>query len=143
MRQLILLALPLLASCEPARVDCGRYETPATLSCMDKHEAKGERAMLLACLPFSQPEKVSGVWVTGFERNAFFEGRHLADGSILTEDSDTELVAEEAVRSNERYHALEVELTARRSVCPFTKITPHLIVADRMTVKGRSDLVAR
>ena len=142
-RFVLTLALASLASCGPEPVECSRFEGAATLRCMDEMESKGERAMLLKCLPFSEPEEISGVWVTGFERNAFFEGRRATDEYILTGYSDTELITAEGGRATENYEALEVELTGRRSLCPFTKITPHLIVADKMKVKSARRLVAR
>ena len=144
MRLVCLLSLALLASCGgQTPVDCSRYEGPDTLRCMEENESKGERAMLLECLPFSGPEKITGLWVIGFEKNDFFEGRRPTGDSIRTQDSDTELVTDEDLHSTAPYDALEVELTGRRSLCEFTGVSPHLVVADDLRVKSRRGLVAR
>lgn len=144
MRLLPLMALASLSSCGHVEtVDCDHYLRPETARCLELNEAKGERAMLLACLPFSAPVKTSGLWVVGFEKNDFFEGKRPAVESMLTEESDTELVWDGDVRSQSPYNALEVQLTGRRSLCRFTELTPHLIVADELKVKGRQALVAQ
>ena len=144
MRVLSLLALALLSSCgEEQVVDCRSNLTAKTARCLDENMSKGERGMLLACLPFSEPVKTSGLWVIGFEKNDFFEGKRPITGSIITQDSDTELVWDEDLRSKAPYDALEVEVTGRRSLCEFTKVTPHLIVAENLKVKSRRALVAR
>jgi hypothetical protein len=110
---------------------------------MHENESRGQRAMLLKCLPFSEPEHITGLWVIGFEKNDFFEGSRPTGPSIITQDSDTELVTDKDVHSTAPYDALEVELTGRRSLCEFSEITPHLIVADHLRVRSRRGLVAR
>lgn len=113
------------------------------LRCTEENEAKGQRAVLLNCLPFSDPVKTTGLWVIGFEKNDFFEGKRPAEKDIITQDSDTELVWDGDVRSTAPYDVLEVELTGRRSLCEFTGITPHLIVAEELKVKSRRGAIAR
>ena len=109
---------------------------------MSENQSKGDRAMLLKCLPFSEPEKIAGLWVVGFEKNDFFEGRRPTGRSIITRASDTKLVAVDDVRSTAPYDALEVELTGRRLLCPTNPVQPHLIVANDLRVKSRRRLRA-
>jgi hypothetical protein len=111
--------------------------------CMEENGSRGERATLLKCLPYSEPVKITGLWVVGFEKNDFFEGMRPTGESIIRQDSDTELVTNADVRSTAPYDALEVELTGRRSLCRFTEVTPHVIVVDNLKVKSRRGIVAR
>jgi len=143
----LFLLLALVSCGEPDLVDCTKLNTAETLSCMERNEAQGEPAMLLACLPFSSPEKIKGVWILGFEKNDFFAGEWPDEPPPVGRVSHTEVVVSkerlERLRSSAPYDALWVELTGRRSLCRFTGLTPHLIVADNLEVRRRASVVAR
>jgi hypothetical protein len=144
MRFFCLFALVLLTACGgPRSIDCSQRKDADTLRCIDRNAAKGDRATLLACSPFSGSEKIAGLWVTGFEKNDFFEGDRPSGNEVVTRVSDTELVTDEHVRSAAPYDAMEVELVGRRSMCAITKLKPHLILVDEMKVKERRGLVAQ
>ena len=142
MRGIVLLALASLVSCGPTRVDCSHYEAPATLRCMDKNKAKGERAMLLECFPYSKPERIEGTWYYGFELNAFYEGTHAPSAYLgLPGPVDTGLEYDPHLPVDGDVRVLQMELIGRRSQCPMG-LPERIIVVDRV-ISSRVTAVAR
>lgn len=137
-RLIALLGLLGVTGCNrPETVDCTRINA-AALKCSEENHQAGDKAWLLRCLPFSTPVRTRGVWVTGFEKNDFFEYKRPAS---IEETSDTELVLDEKNDITDgdpgSTEALEVDLIGRRTLCEFTRIKPHLIVVDKITVTRR------
>lgn len=127
-----------LAGCQssPPR-DCNQAEKQA-LQCMERNHGKDGRELLLACFPFSQPERIAGSWAMGFELNAFHEGKRPA-ASLAFEGSDTELeIAPEKETAESLDDGLpklfEVEFVGRRSQCDMG-IPRHIIVVDRLVLR--------
>ena len=67
--------LAVLTACQSAPpADC-KLALKQVHDCFQRFQgANDSRKMLLACLPFSPAEKISGAWVVGFEANSFHEG---------------------------------------------------------------------
>jgi len=133
----ICLATVGMSSCtSPSSPDCTHLNPIHTSQCFDQERSKGERQMLLRCFPFSPPEKISGLWVVGFEKNDFFEGKAAPTESDLSKNSGTRLISDDSRPSESGIvKAFQVQLTGRRSICEFSKIDPHLIIVDRITVQ--------
>jgi hypothetical protein len=92
--------------------------------CLTANAPRGETEATLTCFPFSEPQYLSGIWVTGLESSTFFEGAKTFESSMLFEGGDTWLTPDaarpETTRSmqGEATRAYQVELIGRRSLCP-------------------------
>lgn len=103
--------------------------------------AKQERDQLLACFPFSKPERMSGVWVIGLERSSFFENtrrygpslEQRYDTWLYVEDATWKKVAPPTAPLDQWFH---VELIGRRSMCDgmwgHMGISPKAVIVDRV-----------
>ena len=90
-----------------------------------------DREMLLACFPFSKPEKIDGAWYVGFETNVFVEGQEAKAGEPPEDGKLAQLEYAYNLPSDGRLRALQVELIGRRSKCPMG-YPARIIVVDRM-----------
>ena len=118
------------------------------LQCGKRVGSGHDREMLLACFPFSKPERIGGAWVFGFEVNRFYEGER-ASADILKGDvpppsrkpvaagNNTTLVFNSDVPADGKLRMFQIDFVGRRAECP---ITPEReIVVDRVlsrTLKG-------
>jgi hypothetical protein len=126
--------------CAPrTSVNCADFDDDKIAQCFDRAEQKSDqRAMLLKCVPFSKSEKIEGLWLVGFEKNDFFEGRSSPRAADWAKDSNTELFAnDEVIGRTMATQALQVTVKGRRSLCKFTDLTPNLIVAEEIVVRRR------
>ena len=141
MRSLLLVisALVALASCDasPPR-DCSVAGKQA-LQCMSKFGNAHDREMLLACFPFSKPERIEGAWYHGFELNAFYEGAHAPSAyQGLPGPVGTGLEYDPNLPVDGNVRVRQMELIGRRSQCSMG-LPEHIIVVDRVissTVKA-------
>ena len=87
--------------------------------------------MLLACFPFSKPEKIAGAWYVGFETNVFVEGQEAKAGEPPDEGKLASLEYGSDLPNDGRLRALKVQFIGRRSECPMG-LPDRMIVVDRM-----------
>jgi hypothetical protein len=140
MRQLLVLAAFGLAACQPrAPLDCASAERQAP-GCIERHRVSetSDRDFLLDCFPFSEPERIAGAWVSGFETNEFYEGRVATTSLINSDIGGTQLVFEEEALPEVRLYQLE--LMGRRSRCAMG-FPQHYVIVDE--VISRSDVTIR
>jgi hypothetical protein len=90
-----------------------------------------DREMLLACFPFSKPQKIAGAWYVGFETNAFVEDQEAKAGEPPEDGKLASLVYASDLPHDGRLRALQVQLIGRRSECPMG-YPDRIIVVDRM-----------
>ena len=141
--------LAVLTGCHAARPpDCNLVAKQAS-GCIQRFEgARDERRMLLACFPFSEPVRIRGAWVSGFELNSFFEGAEASADLLrfeLTPNPDprdvrvsnyaTLVFGPKAGPSlppdDGKIRLLQVDLIGRRETCPILPPV-HTIVVDRL-----------
>jgi hypothetical protein len=145
MRHLLILAAMGLAACQPrAPQDCASAARQAP-ACIERHRAGGTdgRDFLLDCFPFSDPERIAGAWVTGFETDEFYEGQ-VATASLIHRDvGGTQLVMEEeeeGARDGALLRLYQMELTGRRSRCEMG-FPRHYVIVDE--VISRTEVTPR
>ena len=63
--------------------DCGAAEARLD-ACLGANAAKGSRAFLLACIPYSKPQRIAGTWAGDFEYNVFFDGQQVTVDRALS-----------------------------------------------------------
>ena len=116
------------------------------IQCMGR-AAGHDREALLACFPFSKPERMSGAWIYGFEANAFYEGgqastEYLKRYSVPPSGSHwfgntPDLVFNPNLPVDRRLRVFQIDFVGRRGKCP---IGSHgQIVVDRVlasTLRG-------
>jgi len=137
-----------LTGCHAARPpDCNLVAKQAS-GCIQRFEgARDERRMLLACFPFSEPVRIRGAWVSGFELNSFFEGAEASADLLrfeLTPNPDPRdvrvthhatLVMEPksgpTLPDDGKVRVLQVDFIGRREICPILP-PDHTIVVDRI-----------
>ncbi len=118
---------------------------PREVRCFEQNRAKGEAASVVACLPFSERLTTSGIWVIGFDHNAFFEGwgARPPPPDVLWNDSTGALlivrdeVLEKLAPSGPQLYAFEVDVVGTRALCPVDGITPYAIAVEQLKVKRR------
>jgi hypothetical protein len=96
--------------------------------------------MLVACLPFSQPLKTSGIWIVGFEKNDFFEGPRPPPAELMwTSSTGAELIvdAKTVHPGGGHIEALEVDVVGRRALCPLGAINPYPIAVQQLQIRRR------
>jgi hypothetical protein len=143
-----LALLTILGGCHAAAPpDCDLVSKKAS-GCFRRFEGThDDRKMLLTCFPFSEPERMRGAWVTGFELNSFYEGaKASADlvGPELTPNPDPRDVrvtrhatlvfaprSGPTVPVDGKVRVLQVEFIGRRELCPILP-PDHTIVVDRI-----------
>lgn len=101
--------------------------------CLERNGGKSHREMLLACLPFSKPERISGAWVFGFETNHFFEGEQ-ASLEHKGRTSTTKLEPGLELGLDTRPKPYQVEVVGRRSQCDMG-FPRNIILVDRVIAK--------
>ena len=91
-----------------------------------------DREMLLACFPFSKPEKIEGAWYYGFETNMFYEGKHASLGDLgVNSAGETSLQYDPHLPNDGQLRVLQIQLVGRRSRCPMG-FPNHIIFVDRV-----------
>jgi hypothetical protein len=94
------------------------------------------------CLPYSSPIEMQGVWVTGFEHSAFYEGAQtyadvvVREGDIVDKFiwlSVSDLALEQLPPASQRDQAFRVEMLGRKSLCQahygHLGVAPHEVIA--------------
>ena len=117
--------------------DCRVVEKQA-IQCMERFGSDQEREMLLACFPFSKPQKISGAWYHGFEIDLFAEGERAVPGRLAphTKKANYATLAFDPQLPNDgRLRVLQVELIGRRSKCPMG-YPDRIILVDRMVSRS-------
>jgi hypothetical protein len=127
--QALFLPLLVLAACtaQPSGAgfdgNCREATEPERLrQCVAQRAQSNDRDVLLACLPFSQPEHLRGLWAIALEDSSFSEGatsfRRDMSGSMGTW-LEPDRWSSEQTRSGEgeRVKAYLVEFVGRRSLC--------------------------
>jgi len=138
-----LLLLPLLGGCtHQERVDCTAIQWPTLSKCFDEHRSHGDGAMLLACMPFSQPIKTEGTWVLGFEVSDFIEGKRPPPADMMwTDPAGSELILDDKVHEKippvgPQSYAFQVAVVGRRALCPIG-IREYPIVVSNLKILRR------
>lgn len=101
------------------------------MKCVNRWHQVSDRAMFLKCFPFSGPEHITGVWVSGFETNIFFEGKPVSLKLMYEKQGDTGLVMDKEGPSGPFPQTFAMELIGRRPVCEMG-FPHHNIVVDRV-----------
>jgi hypothetical protein len=124
-------------------LSCQAATAPVQLQhCIAQHGQLNDREAQLACLPFSQPAHIKGVWVIALENSSFFEGAaSFSPGMLQTIETwlEPDQWRPEHARSaqGERVRAYVVEFVGRRSLCRggfgSMGVYPHEVLADRFT----------
>jgi hypothetical protein len=83
-----------------------------------------------ACIPYSKPRRMTGVWLTGFEFSGFYEGaQEYADvatqGETIEDDTwlsptveaDIALRSIRPLQTEGALHAYSIEILGRRTLC--------------------------
>lgn len=112
-----------LPNCNPSREEA--------FGCLERHRGKSGREMLLACYPFSKPERIEGAWVAGFETNEFYEGEPVSESLVGKRVGDTQLETEIPVRSGPFPQLHKLDFVGRRSLCDMG-FPKSIIVVDRV-----------
>lgn len=94
--------------------------------------------MLIACLPFSEPLKTSGVWLVGFEKNDFFENPWRPNSTMMQASTGAALIVDEKIyRPGKEIEALQVDLVGRRALCPVGVINSYPIAVEKLRMTKR------
>jgi hypothetical protein len=129
-RASILFAVLISAGCKPSPPrDCATARRKA-LQCLSHRYPGGNHEALLACFPFSKPERIEGAWVEGFEHNQFFEGQRASAAQLRSEAYGTQLETDMPTPSDGRLRAIQVQFIGRRSLCDMG-YSPNVIIVDR------------
>jgi hypothetical protein len=142
-RWLIAGAALMMISCDGSqRVGVGSPKDCAEamrhdFQCTGRFPAKDERLMLLSCFPFSEPKRINGAWVTGFEANEFYEGEQTSGARTHKGISDTQLVISIPSQPGPFMQFYQLEFVGRRSLCDMG-FPRHIIVVDRI-ISARED----
>lgn len=128
---MILLCFATVAGCKASPPQDCSLAGRQVLQCMEDHIGSDDRALLLACLPFSKPQRISGTWVYGFELNQFFSGQRASSQFLRSVESDTSLEVEDDIPNDERRRVFQVDVIGRRSRCDMG-VPKHVIVVDRV-----------
>jgi hypothetical protein len=127
-----------LAGCSAAPLNC-QAVLKRGASCALQQRGTLERGTLLACFPFSKPQRIIGSWRSGFETNEFYDGKAFSTGQWpggTSTTSQTELF----IGENGDYSAYDgffrVDLMGRRSVCGMG-LGRDIIVVDRLIAERR------
>jgi hypothetical protein len=108
--------------------------------CAAQHGQSNERELLLACLPFSQPGRLGGVWVIALENSSFFEGAvsfrpEMSNSIGAWLEPDQWRPDQTRAAQGERVRAYLVEFVGRRSLCRsgfgHMGVYPHEVLVDR------------
>ena len=113
--------------------------------CFEQNRANGEAASLVACLPFSERLVTSGIWVVGFEKNDFFEGRgaRLPPADVMWKQSTgaslivDDKVQEKVAPAGPHVYALQVEVVGRRALCPVGVLNAYPIAVQQLKIMRR------
>ena len=101
------------------------------IQCTNRHANNG-REMLLRCFPFSEPERIRGAWVAGFETNEFYEGEQVSGSLIGKRVGDTQLEIDIQLRRPGPFPQMfQLDFIGRRSLCDMV-FPNHIIVVDRI-----------
>ena len=100
------------------------------MQCTERY-AKNGRDVLLGCFPFSEPERISGAWITGFETNEFYENERVSPSLVNKRVGDTQLEIEIPARPGPSLQLYQVDFVGRRSLC-YMGFPHHIIVVDRI-----------
>ena len=87
--------------------------------------------MLLGCFPFSQPQRISGAWVSGFETNEFYEGERASRSLINKQIGHTELEIGNVAPVGPYPTVFQMEFIGRRSQCDMGS-PRHIIIVDQV-----------
>jgi len=146
-RALLLIWLSVaLGACQKEQpLDCSKMILRNVDSCFQKNRSKGEAASLVACLPFSERLKTSGIWVVGFEKNDFFEGwgARLPPADIIwNQSTGASLVVDDELQKKvapigPHTYALQVDIVGRRALCPVGFLNAYPIAVEQLKVERR------
>lgn len=129
--RLILLCVAAFASCGASPPQGCSLDGKQVLKCAAEHDQDSEGEMLVACLPFSKPQLITGAWVYGFEHNSFFSGKRASAKLLRSFPIGTELEVKHSIPDDGRLRVFQVEVIGRRSLCDMG-FPKHIIVADRV-----------
>jgi hypothetical protein len=120
----------MMASCKAGPPQDCKLATEKGCSVLDRNSWTSEREALLACLPFSKPERVAGAWVYGFETNLFYEGER-ASRNFPLRASNTSLDLEADAKMDGHLRIYQVEIIGRRSQCDMG-LPRNVVLVDRI-----------
>ena len=123
-----------LAGCQSEKAPNCDLADLGVRQCVDQLGRAPDREMLLTCLPFSPPERITGAWVVGFEANEFYEGQQASPALINKRVGDTGLEIDERYWVGPEPRVFQIELVGRRSRCDMG-FPRHLIVVDRVIAR--------
>lgn len=132
------------SACEKGQpVDCTKLNMQSVDRCFEQNRAKGEAATLITCLPFSEPLTTDGVWVVGFEKNDFFEGRLSVPPDVMwNESTGASLIVDDKAQQKiapvgPHFYAFQVEVVGRRALCPVGAMNPYPIAVESLRIVRR------
>jgi hypothetical protein len=133
LRAMMLPVLAFAASCHSGPPQSCKVATAPAQKCLSRFDAGQGHEAVLACFPFSTPEKIEGALYRGFELNVFVEsGRASLRDLPKPDDRTTSL---EFYTPDDPHDPLtrvyDVQFICRRSQCDM--IAPrHWVIPDRI-----------
>jgi hypothetical protein len=102
-----------------------------TLQCIERYRGQSGARFLLGCYPFSEPERISGAWIAGFETNEFYEGARASPALMNMRVGDTQLEVEGLPTGGPQPLLYQMEFFGRRSRCDMG-FPRHIIVVQHI-----------
>jgi hypothetical protein len=137
---IILAAIAGLSACGRQQpVDCTKIDMASFDRCWAQNRAKGEASAVVACRPFSERLSTEGVWVVGFEKNDFFEGKRQPpnDGFQSRSTGAALIVDERLFKPAHPVRAFEVAVVGRRALCPVGVLNAYPIAVEKLRIRRR------
>jgi len=120
-------------------VDCTTFDMAAFNECWGKNRAQGETSSVVACRPFSDRISTEGVWVVGFEKSDFFDGKRRPPDDVLwSQSTGAELIVDERLfKPPVHPRAFEVAIVGRRALCPMGVLNAYPIAVEKLHIRRR------
>jgi hypothetical protein len=120
-----------LAACQSGSAKDCNIPKEEGLRCLERYRCRSDRELLLGCFPFSQPERISGAWVSGFETNEFYEGEKASPSLVNKRIGDTELELGDDGPAGPYPIVSDMVFLGRRSQCEMAP-SRHIIIVDQI-----------
>ena len=130
----VILWAAVLTGCNAGPPQDCKMAGKQALQCLERNDGKSDRDLLLACFPFSKPERIAGAWVYGFETSEFYEGERASPEHLKGRASDTDLELEVELGLDSRPRVYQVDFIGRRSQCDMG-LPSNILLVDRVISK--------
>lgn len=130
----MVLGVAMLTGCNAGPPQDCQVADQQGLQCLNRNAQRSERDALLACFPFSKPERIAGAWVYGFEINLFYERERASPGFLPRKASNTSLDLEADFGLDGRPKVYQLDFIGRRSQCDMG-LPSNILLVDRVILK--------